>query len=430
MQLKITKYSALAVLLFVGLPAIAQITAESPYSRFGLGSLKSSALTKSRGMGGIGIGINAPTAISYSNTQNPAAFSSYAITSLEAGMSAKYLNLKKGNQSENSLNGTFNHIAIGFPVTKKSGMSIGLLPYSELGYDYKSTGKIDTLNTAQSFTGEGGITKAYLGYGYKVSDRFRLGASLEYLFGSMIRTRTTEFGDVTALNVRIQEKDNIYGMSLSYGAQYDFDLNPKVKLIIGYAGTVPTKLSSKVSNTITRYTKDTEGNDNPALDTLNIQTSAPNKFKLPLSHGFGFSIQKYNNWVFGADVKVGNWSNLEIGGVNQGLTNTLSVAVGGQWTPDIMAVSGYFNRVDYRLGLVYEKSYVNISNQNINQKSVTFGMGFPLATVNRFTFSKLNFSAELGTRGTLTNNLVKEQFVNFHLGFTLNDRWFTRFKFD
>ena len=428
MQLKITKYKAIAILMLFCMPAMAQITVESPYSRFGLGSLNNSALPKYKGMGGIGM--NAPSAYSYVNLQNPAAFSSFALTSIDAGMTGTFNTLKRGNQSEKSLNGTLSHVVLGFPVTKNAGVSFGLTPFSQLGYDYQSTSKLDTLTTNHAFTGEGGLSKAHLGIGIAVAKGFRVGASAEYIFGNMIRTRTSEILDVTAMNVGFQEKDNVYGLSFSYGAQYDIDLDSKTKLVLGYSGTAPSKLNSKYTNTITRYTKDIEGNNNPALDTVQVSSTALNKFKLPITHGFGFSIQRYNKWVFGADVKVGDWSSLEIGGVNQGLQNTLVVGVGGQWTPDVMAVGNYFKRIDYRFGVNYNKSYVRVSDKDINQKSLTFGLGLPFASVNRFTFSKMNIAAELGTRGSLENNLIKENFVNVHLGFTLNDRWFNRFKFD
>lgn len=430
MQLRKTKYAVVAILMLSCLEAVAQSTIESPYSRFGMGLLNNATLPKYKGMGGIGIGMNAPTAYSYINTQNPATFSSFALTTVDAGMTGTYTNLRKGNQSESSWNGTLSHFALGFPVTKWAGLNFGIMPYSQMGYNYQNTTKIDTVNANYIYAGEGGLSRAHLGLGVKVAEGFRVGATAEYIFGNMIRSKSSEILEINAIQVSNQDKDNIYGLSFSYGAQYDIDLSTKTKLIIGYTGTAPAKLSSKYTNTITRYTKDGEGNNNPALDTVQVNSKAVNKFSLPVTHGFGFSVQKYNNWVFGADVKFGNWSSLEIGGVNQGLKNTMIVGVGGQWTPDVMAVSNYFKRIDYRIGFNYNKSYINISGQDIDQKSVTLGLGLPFATVNRFTFSKMNIAAELGSRGTMANNLVKENFVNVHLGFTLNDKWFNRFKFD
>ncbi|RZK45514.1 MAG: hypothetical protein EOO94_04230 [Pedobacter sp.] len=346
-------------------------------------------------------------------------------------MSGNINTLSKGGLSERSFNGTFSHIAIGVPITRRSGLSIGLLPYSELGYEFHNAGKIDTMNVDYNYSGEGGLSKAFIGYGYQIAKGFRLGLNLEYIFGNMQQLRSTEFiNQPASINVRIQNRDNVYGLNFSYGAQYDVDLSDKVKLTIGYSGSARSGISSQETNVVTRFTRDIAGNENPAIDTAQFINNAASKFKLPVIHNVGFSISKYNNWLFGADVRIGQWADLEISGVNQGLQNTLGVSVGAQWTPDIAAVSGYFKRVDYRVGFQYDKSYVRLSNTDIKQTSATFGIGLPFSSISRFTFSKFNLATEIGQRGTLSNNLVKENFINFHLGFTLNDKWFSRFKFD
>ena len=86
--------------------------------------------------------------------------------------------------------------------------------------------------------------------------------------------------------------------------------------------------------------------------------------------------------------------------------------------------------MEYRLGFIYDETYLNLNNTNINRYAVTFGLGLPLAPSQTLTtFYKINLSAEVGRRGTLENGLVKENYVNLHLSFTLNDKWFTRYKY-
>ena len=81
------------------------------------------------------------------------------------------------------------------------------------------------------------------------------------------------------------------------------------------------------------------------------------------------------------------------------------------------------------MGLSYDKTFLNINNTDIAVKTVNFGLGFPLAS-NRSAFYKLNLTGEIGQRGTLKNNLVKENFFNVYIGFTINDRWFQKYKYD
>lgn len=81
------------------------------------------------------------------------------------------------------------------------------------------------------------------------------------------------------------------------------------------------------------------------------------------------------------------------------------------------------------MGVKYDKTYVKIGNNDINQIAFTIGAGLPLKS-NRSTFYRVNLAAELGQRGTLENNLIRERYVNVTLGFTMNDRWFIKPKFD
>src|SRR5690606_12308997 len=95
--------------------------------------------------------------------------------------------------------------------------------------------------------------------------------------------------------------------------------------------------------------------------------------KLPLIHNFGFTIQRDNKWLIGADYRMGKWSEASMGGENMGLQDTKGFSVGTQITPDINSINNYFKRVDYRLGFTYDKTYVQLNQQDVKQMAVTFG---------------------------------------------------------
>ena len=426
------KYFALLVLLLSTFAVFAQVTIQSPYSKFGLGNLKGSALPQFIGMGGLSTAINTPNGYNNINISNPASYAGITLTTVDAGMAGSLTTLKRGSLAEKSFNSTFSHVALAFP-TGKSAISIGLLPYSELGYEFRSQTKLDTVNFDQVYQGEGGLSKAYIGYGYRFGTKFRLGANVEYIFGNLIQSKTNEpINQPAALNSRIQEKNSVHGLNLSYGAQYDVVINRKVTMTLGYSGSAASNIHSQQTTVVTSFIKDAQGNEIPALigDTLQSVISPSKGLKLPLTHSFGIVFQEYNKWLVGADFRVGKWSGLTINNVNQGLEDSYGVSVGGQIIPNIAAVSGYFNRVEYRVGFRYDKTYVRLSNTDIKQMAASVGFGFPFSSLSRATFSKMNFTAEMGKRGTLSNNLIKESFINFHLGVTLNDKWFYRFKFD
>ncbi|PYF75509.1 porin family protein [Pedobacter nutrimenti] len=436
MYKKISYITALMVVL-ASITVEAQITTQSPYSKFGVGNIKGMLLPQLKAMGGISTGVYKPYDF-YNNTinmQNPASYAGIGLTTIDIGLSTNLVTLKSGSIKENNFNATLSHFAIGIPVNSHSAMSFGILPYSETGYQF--TNRLDLGNGQQAdyiYAGEGGLTKAYIGYGYRIG-HLNLGANAEYTFGNLLRSRSTELVvDPTVanntINSRMQDKNSVGGINFSYGLQYDIALNSKTSIIIGYSGSSASKLSSTTSNVVTQYRKDGT-TELTAIDTLPGSAAVEGKLKLPLMHNFGFTVQKMNKWMFGADYRIGKWSEYSVHGVNQGLQDTYGVSVGGQITPDFNSIGNYFDRVDYRLGVKYDKTYINLQNQDIKQMAITFGLGLPLArNINNQAFYRMNFSTEIGKRGTTNNGLLQENFINFHLGFTLNDRWFRKFKFD
>jgi hypothetical protein len=431
------KYTFAVCLLLTSMIANAQVTTQSPYSKFGVGNIKSSLLPQYRAMGGISTGVLRTNYFNNINMQNPSTYAGINATTLDIGMSGSFTELQNSSQKESSFNATLSHVALAFPVTRKSGLSFGILPYSELGYNFKNTTTVGTTtaNTKAveyNYLGEGGLTKAYLGYGIHFGDHFRVGVNAEYLFGNLTESRSTEFvNDAGAINSKLQSKNSVGGVAFSYGAQYDVKVGNKTSLVFGYSGSSSSKINSTKSQVATQYLNDANGDEQPALDTLLLVENAPANLKLPLIHNFGISLMKDNKWMIGADYRMGKWSQLSINDVNQALQDTYGVSVGGQFTPDITSISGYFKRVDYRLGFSYDKTYIQLSNQDVKQTAITLGLGLPLSSYSRGTFYKMNLSAELGKRGTTSNGLLQEKYLNIHLGFTLNtNSWFQRFKFD
>lgn len=414
-------------LLAGSLSAAAQVTNSSPYSQFGLGDLKGSFLPQNRAMGGLSMGIRKPGLYDNINLANPASYSSIELTTFDIGASMDLRRLSKsGVSGKNQFNSTLSHITFGIPVNKFSAISFGLVPYSDLGYQFKNSGLVDTNRVEYIYGGEGGISKAYLGYGFKINKNLSLGFNVSYLFGSLKENRAFEFvNDLNAFNSRTQYKQSVSGLSFDYALQYSANLSEKTKLILGYTGNAGNDLNSSNNIVTTRYRKNIQGEEQAAADSTFFFEGAKNTIKMPMTHTAGFAFEKTNAWLIGADVSYSKWSDYREGSINPGLNNSLGLAIGGQVTPDASSINSYFKLVDYRLGFKYDKTFVKINDTDINQYALTFGFGFPLPR-NRATFYKINFSAELGQRGTESNNLVRDRFVNINLGFTLNDKWFQK----
>ncbi|MES2828380.1 MAG: hypothetical protein V4687_09505 [Bacteroidota bacterium] len=430
------KYIAAALVLLTSISVNAQVTSQSPYSAYGLGNFKGSLLPQYRAMGGISTGVFKPAGDNNINIQNPATFSGINLATADIAITGSFTQLKQGSANEKSFNATLSHIALAFPIVKgKTGLSFGLHPYTELGYKFNTTGKIDTNTVNYPHSGEGGLNKAYMGLGHQFGDYFRIGANVEYLFGNLLETVSTELESVPSLNSRVQNKNSIGGVSFSYGAQYEIPLSTRSRITLGYSGSSSSTINSKKSFVVTQYLNNAAGEEQNALDTVAFIENNSAKLKLPLIHNFGVSIQRDDKWMVGADFRVGKWSGYSLDGATanqQNLQDSWGASLGGQITPDATSVGNYFKRVDYRFGVRYDKTYIRLANgDDIKQMGVSFGLGLPLApNVLRTSFYKMNLTAELGKMGSLDNGSIQEKYFKIHLGFTLNDSWFRRYRLD
>lgn len=79
----------------------------------------------------------------------------------------------------------------------------------------------------------------------------------------------------------------------------------------------------------------------------------------------------------------------------------------------------------YRIGARFEKTGLVLNNQPIEDFGITFGLGLPVGGI-----SKINIGVELGQLGTLDDGLIKENYANIMLGFSLSDIWFIKRKYD
>jgi hypothetical protein len=445
-MIKFTKLFITFLLALTVFQARAQSTAttSSPYSQFGIGNLDQMALPQTIGMGGLGAAINNFSGYYNLNPVNPASYGSLHLTVIDIGIYGSTTTLSQtGQSSQSNSNFRINHVAFAFPVSKQSALSFGLQPYSEMGYSYKTTksnfgtgATADTNAVNYLYNGQGGLSKAYIGYGFGIGKHLLLGANASYIFGNLHQYASTEIPSLfSTINSRVEDSYAIGGASYDVGGQYTVDFSDSKHLILGYSASLSSNINSQHTNIVSQYTYDQNGNENVASDTVAETKDPKAKLHLPYVGHYGVTFVSDNKFLIGAEYSQGNYSQLSIPGVTgQQYQNSKTYNLGGQFTPNANALSNYWATVDYRLGVIYNQSYLDVqtgnSSTNITDKAITIGFGFPLRPGLTSSFYKINFAAEIGTRGTEANGLVKENYVNFHLSFSLNDRWFTKYKLD
>ena len=111
------------------------------------------------------------------------------------------------------------------------------------------------------------------------------------------------------------------------------------------------------------------------------------------------------------------------------------MSMGIQYVPNKNAGKGesYFKKIFYRAGFRYTDTYLDLRNTALKDYTITFGAGFPLRKIKvgeTYSQSIVNVGIELGQRGTTDNQLIRERYMRVVVGFTLNDRWFIKRKYD
>lgn len=143
--------------------------------------------------------------------------------------------------------------------------------------------------------------------------------------------------------------------------------------------------------------------------------------------GVGFGESK--KWLLGAQfstrdaAKLGNTYNSF---TNVSFQKYQKIAIGGYFIPNYNSFTSYAKRLVFRGGLKYEKTGLMVNSKSINDVGFSLGIGFPVTG----SFSNVNLGFELGKKGTTTASLVQENYANFSLGLSLNDKWFEKRKFN
>jgi hypothetical protein len=82
-----------------------------------------------------------------------------------------------------------------------------------------------------------------------------------------------------------------------------------------------------------------------------------------------------------------------------------------------------FEKYFLQSGLFYNNSYLILNSQQINGYGGTIGGGF-----NSLKGLSMTGTLEIGQRGTIAHGLIKENYLQFTLGISYRDFWYTKIK--
>ena len=413
-----------ALLLVSSTTAFSQTATLSPYSRYGIGDLLFEGYSHQRAMGGISIGLQQASNLNYGN---PASYAIDSIVMFELGVMGELMTFANSATAVNKTNGYFSYISMGFPLIKNYWyLNVGMIPLSAQGYKNLQINQVVYPGNAKFiYEGTGGYNRYYAGTGFRLSKKFTAGFNFCYLYGTSTRTSKAEFPATGFYNTQIQNTTTLSDLLVSGGMQYTTTLQKGVLLTLGVSGGPSQKIKAKRDLIWLNYLNN--GSFIVPKDTVYSEKGEKGNLQLPLDAGFGFTISKKNQWLFGADVKMQKWEDFTSYGINDSLKNSFKVSIGGQWVPDDVSTR-YYNKIIYRIGAHYTSGYLELQNEPINDIGVSFGFGIPLR--GKPYFSHLDLAFEFGREGTTNNNLIRERYGRVVIGLTIREDWFRKSKFD
>ena len=377
------------------------------------------------------------------NFRNPASYTGKNMFSFNnegrlvkftVGLGHSETDLKTSTNSSETTNTSFEYLGLNIPMGK-FGFGFGLIPFSSVGYKLQSSNVDNQLQ--YKYSGNGGLNKAFLGFAYQLSDNLAIGFDAKYNFGNIQNSALEYLYDDESLpldyQAREQNRSDLSGVNFNFGLIFRGGITENLELHTSLAHSPDYNLSSRNSRTFASVVINPNTQIEFPVNEINVDLETLGLEKTDLSMPsvtiFGLGISKPKKWFIGAEytsITSSVFSNDLISIDNSEFEDSSKISFGGFYIPDYASFSKFWNRVVYRAGFYSEKTGLVINNESINEFGISFGLGIPAGGL----FSNVNTTVEFGKRGTTNENLVEENFVNFQLSLSLNDRWFIKRKYN
>lgn len=419
--------------LFRLLAAVAFITAAvavqaqngtmTPYSRYAYGMLGDHATSAQRSMGGVGYAMSSGRQI---NAMNPASYAAIDTLTFLFDMGIDLTSLHQsemqasGRVTDNKFGGGLDYVNMQFPLGRYMGASIGLLPFSSVGYSFGS--EID--NGIDSRQGSGSLNEFYVGIAGRPFKGFTVGANISYLFGTILNDT---YGILSSTeNSLFQNQMSVRDYHLNFGIQYGVTVNRHDRLTLGLVYS-PAKTLLGTAQTVVVVNDGTTQNS-----SVEDHHSLRGNYSLPETWGAGISYNFNRRVTVEFDYTYQPWSKAKYRGYESTPTtfsfaDRSKYALGIEYMPDWRG--GYFKRIRYRLGGYYNNDYLQILSRDgdpnrLREYAVTAGFGFPVPTLKTI----VNLGFEYKRRQANPNPLIKESYFNITIGVNFNEMWFRQSK--
>ena len=434
---KIERIFLLSVFLIISVCVSAQdgtYGAYSPYSIYGIGDISQEGTAFNKSMGGVGLATRNRRFINY---LNPAAVTARDSLSFMADFGLQQSNKVYRQGDLRSAHNTFNiyDFVMSFPIYRSSAFMVGITPFSDVGYDFSSIETDPNIigqtgNISYDSYGTGSVYQVFAGAGVTLWKRLSLGAEAIYYFGNIDKVTNMDYSNSSYRSINSGSDLMVRGTTGKFGLQYEQKLGGDVSMIIGATYRLSTSLKGTALNY--RY-----ANQDGVTDTLKNESMDLRKAGLKFADelGVGISFKGGEKWSAEFNYLRSDWRNSgfdSAGGFSvKSDTETFSSAVsqsfraGFEIVPNRNDIRYYMRRCAYRAGVYYDQAYYKLNGNNVNSMGVTLGVTLPVFRL----YNGLTLGVDIGQRASTRNNMVRERYATFVVGFNIHDIWFQKVQY-
>lgn len=419
-------------LCFSSTAAVAQTQDEqansgSVYSKLGVGFPVSIGSTASQSLGLSGVSSNETYV---AGLANPAHWG-HTVYGLGSG-SVGITTYNASNETATAENVHFgiNQFQLQLPIVRgKFGVSASFSPVTQSNYrnyqedviDVGSGAAQDTLRFGIENRGSGGVNRAELGFGWRLTPNISVGYAASVVFVSMDDAYIGAFGNTNYQTVGYTLETSGTGMGNRFGTFI------RIPELLGSNDQVGLGASVSLPVSISAERKQTADLGTSTLSTREGENMGDGTITLPMTINAGLSYHPNRLTMFATEGTFESWSNFENDfKPSEGalFTDRYKFGLGFQYFPYITGSNKFLSQFKYRLGGAYDTGHLKIQGEKINTLKFSLGLGIPSPRSN--SNSSIDLSLEYGIRGTKSADLVKEQIWGVRLTLNLAEIMFFR----
>lgn len=395
------------LIIYITLFSSLLMAKSSYYSQNGFGLGGDVISVRSQGLGNSGGAILDSISLT---SENPAFWYNFQTTSLQGLL--YYSNQSTGKMDENFRSSSLGGFAMKFPIGEFIGVALGLKP--EYRADYETVNMHnqpfdgDTIQFYNESSNKGGISEAFLGFGYKFGSRLSLGAKTKVLFGNYNFKNSTDKLDNGSIDTYYSEKLKMTGFQTEFGLGW----NQKNNFTFGLSYSLHHNFQYR---SLYNYYWGADSS------TKNQDVQMPSKFTISLQKKIIKQLYFTSDFYYLQDysdlVEKSNFFD-EIKSDKSYYAGFGLERVHGQ-----RIEKQFWKNFNYRVGAFYKTEPFYKNSDQIKDIGLSVGIGIPM----NFNMTQLDVAFQYIQRsGFLEDEIGKESIYKLSIGITTGGLWFRR----